>query len=95
MSILSYFQARLSDKQVQLYYNKYSNQKGFDEKSFNAQSIQDVREDMLNMLFDMEMLIYASCFMGIYFSNIGRIVPLYLGFERCHSVDEPWNMTYR
>ena len=88
MSILSYFQARLSNKQVQLYYNKFSHQTGFDEKTFNAKSVEDVREDMLNMLFDMEMLTHASCFIGTYSSNIGRIVPLYLGFERCHSVDE-------
>ena len=95
VSILSYFQARLSDKQVQLYYNTFSHQKGFDEKTFNAKSVEDVREDMLNMLFDMDMLIHASCFIGTYSSNIGRIVPLYLGFERCHSVDETWDMTYR
>lgn len=95
VDVITYFEARLSDTDVQLYYNTENNQKGFDEKTFNAKGVNAVRDDMLNMLFDMEMLIHASYFIGTYSSNIGRIIPLYLGFDKCHSVDEPWNVTYR
>lgn len=95
VNVISFIEARLSDTGVHLYYNTENKQKGFDEKTFNAKGVNAVREDMLNMLFDMDMLIHASYFIGTYSSNIGRIVPLYLGFDKCHSVDEPWNMMYK
>ena len=48
--------------------------------------------DTLNMLLDMDILIHSSFFIGTYTSNVSRIVPLYVGFEKSLSLDDEWKL---
>jgi len=44
------------------------------------------------MLLDMDILIHSSFFIGTYTSNVSRIVPLYVGFEKSLSLDDEWKL---
>ena len=48
--------------------------------------------DTLNMLLDMDILIHSSFFIGTYTSNVSRIVPLYVGFDKSFSLDDEWKL---
>ena len=65
-----------------VYWNTAVTQTGFDESLFNT----------LNMLLDMDILIHSSFFIGTYTSNVSRIVPLYVGFEKSLSLDDEWKL---
>lgn len=92
--IVDYFDKSLRNSGVFVYSNLQNTQNGFVESEFNKKDVKAKKSDVLNMLFDMDMLINSSYFIGTYSSNIGRIVPLYIGFEKCFSVDVKWNVLY-
>lgn len=92
--IVDYFDKSLKNSGVFVYSNLQNTQNGFVESEFNKKDVKAKKSDVLNMLFDMDMLINSSYFIGTYSSNIGRIVPLYIGFEKCFSVDVKWNVLY-
>lgn len=92
--VVSYFEEKLKDHNVKVFFNENNKQMGFDERNFNNMSKSDIKKNVLNMLFDMDMLIHSNYFIGTYSSNIGRLVPLFIGFGNCYSVDVPWNILY-
>ena len=94
-TIIPYFAKELKEIGLNLYYNKFNMQEGFVESKFNTKSKQAIKEETLNMLFDMDMMIQSSYFIGTYSSNIGRIIPLYLGLANCKSLDIDWNILYK
>lgn len=80
----------LSEDGCVIYSNSNVQQQGFDERSFNVKSKSDRRNDILNTLLDIYILTHSKLFIGTYSSNLSRIVPLYIGFEHCTSLDTEW-----
>ena len=89
---ISYISKKLSDTDIKIYYNKENKLKGFDEKTYNLKSDSVRRDEVLNMLFDMDMMINSSFFIGTFSSNVGCVVAMYLGLDKCHSIDVSWKI---
>ena len=92
VTVISYISKKLSDIDIKIYYNKENNLKGFDEKTYNLKSDPVRRDEVLNMLFDMDMMINSSFFIGTFSSNVGCVVAMYLGLDKCHSIDVSWKI---
>ena len=92
VTVISYISKKLSDSDINIYYNKENELKGFDEKTYNLKSDSVRREEVLNMLFDMDMMINSSFFIGTFSSNVGCVVAMYLGLDKCHSIDVSWKI---
>ena len=92
VTVISYISKKLSDIDIKIYYNKENKLKGFDEKTYNLKSDSVRRDEVLNMLFDMDMMINSSFFIGTFSSNVGCVVAMYLGLEKCHSIDVSWKI---
>ena len=92
VTVISYISKKLSDIDTNIYYNKENKLKGFDEKTYNLKSDSVRRDEVLNMLFDMDMMINSSFFIGTFSSNVGCVVALYLGLDKCHSIDVSWKI---
>ena len=92
VTVISYISKKLSDIDIKIYYNKENKLKGFDEKTYNLKSDSVRRDEVLNMLFDMDMMINSSFFIGTFSSNVGCVVAMYLGLNKCHSIDVSWKI---
>ena len=92
VTVISYISKKLSDIDTNIYYNKENELKGFDEKTYNLKSDSVRRDEVLNMLFDMDMMINSSFFIGTFSSNVGCVVAMYLGLDKCHSIDVSWKI---
>lgn len=92
VTVISYISKKLSDIDIKIYYNKENKLKGFDEKTYNLKSDSVRRDEVLNMLFDMDMMINSSFFIGTFSSNVGCVVAMYLGLDKCHSIDVSWKI---
>ena len=92
VTVISYISKKLSDIDINIYYNKENKLKGFDEKTYNLKSDSVRRDEVLNMLFDMDMMINSSFFIGTFSSNVGCVVAMYLGLDKCHSIDVSWKI---
>ena len=92
VTVISYISKKLSDIDIKIYYNKDNKLKGFDEKTYNLKSDSVRRDEVLNMLFDMDMMINSSFFIGTFSSNVGCVVAMYLGLDKCHSIDVSWKI---
>lgn len=92
VTVISYISKKLSDIDIKIYYNKENKLKGFDEKTYNLKSDSVRRDEVLNMLFDMDMMINSSFFIGTFSSNVGCVVAMYLGLDKCHSIDMSWKI---
>ena len=92
VTVISYISKKLSDIDTKIYYNKENKLKGFDEKTYNLKSDSVRRDEVLNMLFDMDMMINSSFFIGTFSSNVGCVVAMYLGLDKCHSIDVSWKI---
>lgn len=92
VTVISYISKKLSDTDIKIYYNKENKLKGFDEKTYNLKSDFVKRDEVLNMLFDMDMMINSSFFIGTFSSNVGCVVAMYLGLDKCHSIDVSWKI---
>ena len=92
VTVISYISKKLSDIDIKIYYNKENKLKGCDEKTYNLKSDSVRRDEVLNMLFDMDMMINSSFFIGTFSSNVGCVVAMYLGLDKCHSIDVSWKI---
>ena len=92
VTVISYISKKLSDIDTNIYYNKENKLKGFDEKTYNLKSDSVRRDEVLNMLFDMDMMINSSFFIGTFSSNVGCVVAMYLGLDKCHSINMSWKI---
>ena len=92
VTVISYISKKLSDIDIKIYYNKENKLKGFEEKTYNLKSDSVRRDEVLNMLFDMDMMINSSFFIGTFSSNVGCVVAMYLGLDKCHSIDVSWKI---
>ena len=92
VTVISYISKKLSDIDIKIYYNKENKLKGFDEKTYNLKSDSVRRDEVLNMLFDMDMMINSSFFIGTFSSNVGCVVAMYLGLDKCQSIDVSWKI---
>ena len=92
VTVISYISKKLSDIDIKIYYNEENKLKGFDEKTYNLKSDSVRRDEVLNMLFDMDMMINSSFFIGTFSSNVGCVVAMYLGLDKCHSIDVSWKI---
>lgn len=73
-----------------IYSNPFLKQDGFSEGDFNKNHRQKRYHDTLILLFDIYMLVKSDHFIGTFSSNLSRIVPCYLGLEKCKSLDIDW-----
>ena len=92
VSIINDLKPKLSTLGFNLYYNIFNQSLGFNERYYNQASRQVKREETLNVLLDMEVLIHANFFIGTYTSNLSRVVPFFLGLDHCVSLDNDWNI---
>ena len=92
VTVISYISKKLNDIDINIYYNKDNKLKGFDEKTYNLKSDSVRRDEVMNMLFDMDMMINSSFFIGTFSSNVGCVVAMYLGLDKCHSIDVSWKI---
>ena len=92
ISIINEFRAILEPLGIKVYYNSLNNSKGYDLEKFNKATKQARREEAINVLLDMDILIHSIFFIGTYTSNLSRVVPFYLGQDNCVSLDNVWNI---
>ena len=62
-------------------------QLGYDQGLFNHKSQDQKRQDMIRLFTDIYFFEKAEYFIGTYSSNMGRLVALFKGKEKCHSLD--------
>ena len=91
-SIINDIKERLFPHGFHVYYNNLNQCSGFNEAVFNNSSKQVRQEETLNVLLDMEVLIHSVYFIGTYTSNLSRVVPFFLGLDKCISLDNDWNI---
>lgn len=92
ISIIDELTQQLLPHGICVFYNYLNQSQGFNEAAFNRFSRQARYEEMLNVLLDMEVLIHSKYFIGTYTSNLSRVVPFYLGLDKCTSLDNDWNI---
>lgn len=73
-----------------VFYNPDLNARGFDEGSFNKMSKQAKQKETETLLTDMFILFGSKKFIGTYSSNLSRVVPCVIGFDKCVSLDNEW-----
>ncbi len=91
-SIINDIKEKLRPYDFKIFYNSSNQSTGFNETVFNNASKQARQEETLNVLLDMELLIHSDFFIGTYTSNLSRVVPFFLGLEKCISLDNDWNI---
>ncbi len=92
ISIISYIKKRTENQNITIYYNFLNHSQGFNEQNFNHSSLKTRKEDTLNVLLDMDILIHSKFFIGTYTSNLSRVVPFFIGPDKCLSLDNDWNI---
>jgi len=92
ISIISYIKEKTKTQNITIYYNNLNHSQGFNESDFNQASLKTRKEDTLNVLLDMDVLIHSKFFIGTYTSNLSRVVPFFLGPDKCISLDNDWNI---
>ena len=92
VTIIDELSQQLSTHGIRVFYNNQNQSQGFNEATFNRFSRQARYEEMLNVLLDMEVLIHSRFFIGTYTSNLSRVVPFFLGLDKCTSLDNDWNI---
>lgn len=92
ISIISYIKKRTETQNITIYYNNLNHSQGFNESDFNQASLKTRKEETLNVLLDMDVLIHSKFFIGTYTSNLSRVVPFFLGPDKCISLDNDWNI---
>lgn len=91
-SIIDEIKNKLSSHGFNVFHNSQNKSQGFNEANFNHSSKQARQEDTLNVLLDMEVLIHSLYFIGTYTSNLSRVVPFFLGLDKCVSLDNDWHI---
>lgn len=91
-SVVTYMLNKLRGDNVNIFYNNNNKLRGFDEKTYNSKNTFSKKDEVLNMLFDMDMMIHSQFFIGTFSSNVGCVVAMYLGLDKCHSVDISWKI---
>ena len=92
VSTIKYMKPKLHVQGFNVFYNSSNQSQGFDETTYNQSSKEAKQEEMVNVLLDMEMLIHSKFFIGTYTSNLSRVVPFFLGLDKCISLDNDWNV---
>ncbi len=92
VSIIQDIKEKLESQGICIYYNNLHKSQGFNESDFNHADKQTRYQETINVLLDMEVLIQSSFFIGTYTSNLSRVVPFFLGLDKCISLDNDWNI---
>lgn len=92
VSIIQDIKKKLENQGICIYYNSLNKSQGFNESDFNHADKQTRYQETINVLLDMEVLIQCSFFIGTYTSNLSRVVPFFLGLDKCISLDNDWNI---
>ena len=92
VSIIDELSQQLISHGISVLYNDLNQSQGFNEATFNHFSRQARYEETLNVLLDMEVLIHSKFFIGTFTSNLSRVVPFFLGLDKCTSLDNDWNI---
>ncbi|MBO7044855.1 MAG: O-fucosyltransferase family protein [Prevotella sp.] len=91
-SIIHEIKKKLCPHGFNIFYNSLNQSTGFVEANFNNASKQARQEETINVLLDMDVLIHSNFFIGTYTSNLSRVVPFFLGLDKCISLDNDWNI---
>lgn len=89
---IDYIKAKIIPMGIDVHCNPNLEGEGFNEGNFNNAGRIKRYEDTLILLFDIYVLSRASYFIGTYTSNLSRVIPCFLGFENCKSLDENWHI---
>jgi len=92
VSVVDYVRQKTGGQGINIFYNSQNKGQGFDESTFNHASKEVRKEETLNVLLDMDVLVHSTFFIGTYTSNLSRVVPFFLGLDRCVSLDSSWNV---
>lgn len=87
-----YLRDKLKKNGLSIYYNSTLDQVGFSEGSFNHKSRTNRFTDTITLLFDVYCLSKSNHFIGTYSSNLSRVIPSLIGFDKCVSLDEQWRI---
>lgn len=91
ISVVDYLKPKLESAGFCVYHNLDMDFMGYDQCIFNSGTKEARRQTVLDTLLDMHILINSIYFIGTFSSNIGRIVPLYIGNDKCCSLDDKWS----
>ena len=92
VTVVDYMRPRFEDYGMKVFYNKLNKSRGHNEATFNQSSKQFRYEETINVLLEMDILTHSRYFIGTYTSNLSRVVPFYLGLNKCTSLDNDWNI---
>lgn len=92
-TIIATVKSKLKEYDMNIYFNLNIKQNGFVEDMFNKKNKNERYFDTLNTLLDVDILSKSVFFIGTYSSNLSRIIPLLLGFEKCISLDIDWGIS--
>ncbi|WP_298938944.1 O-fucosyltransferase family protein [uncultured Dysgonomonas sp.] len=90
VNVISFLSTSHELTSLSLYWNKNISQDGFVEYDFNRKSKVDKFIETTNLLTDIIILKESIFFIGTYSSNLSRVIPLFLGFDKCSSLDKEW-----
>lgn len=92
VSVVDYLIPRFKDYGMKVFYNNLNKSHGHNETTFNQSSKQLRYEETINVLLEMDILVHSLYFIGTYTSNLSRVVPFFLGLDRCISLDNDWHI---
>lgn len=80
------------DNKYKIYHNPCLKTNGFNEGAFNKLSKRAKQMEAETLLTDMFILFDSKNFIGTYSSNLSRVVPCIIGFDKCISLDDEWSI---
>ena len=92
VSVVDYLIPRFKDYGMKVFYNNLNKSHGHNEATFNHSSKQFRYEETINVLLEMDILVHSLYFIGTYTSNLSRVVPFFLGLDKCVSLDNDWHI---
>ena len=92
ISVVDYLIPKFKEYDMIVFYNNLNKSHGHNEAIFNQSSKQYRYEETINVLLEMDILIHSLYFVGTYTSNLSRVVPFFLGLDKCISLDNDWHI---
>jgi hypothetical protein len=94
VSVIPIIKDLMINDNISIYYDKFMDQEGFDVVKFGQQSKNERQSVILLTILDLDILCHSSFFIGTYSSNVSRLVPIYIGFNKCVSLDYAWDLIF-
>lgn len=90
ISIIDELKVKLGED-YNVFHNIFLSKRGFEESKFNRmKKAKRILETKLAIL-DVDILSSSAYFIGTYSSNLSRIIPCFIGLDKCESIDIEWS----